>query len=675
MIRVNRLSILHVSLALFAVALTLRAAKVQLLDGKNWDQAAERQHYAQTSLDAPRGEIRDASGVPLARSQERVQISIALPEVADLRELTKALTRLGVERSVVRRLSDKKHKWVDLRQTFQPSDVASLVLMPGVHSKSVTERLYVVNEGVRRIVGQTGPGGAAVDGLELALDSLLRGERGRTAAFRGPNGERYESPELLTQPPRQGSTVTLTIHLALQDICDRALADAAARLGAEGGDIVVLDPRDGEVRCLASRRAGVRVGAATAVTEPFEPGSTLKPFYAGSLIERGRARPDEMIETFNGHYTVAGRTINDVHKAARLSLADVIRFSSNVGIARFSERLTDREQYELLRDYGFGTPTGMTYPSESPGLLREVRRWSAQSHASLAIGYEISVTPLQLAVAYAAIANGGRLMQPAIVKSVQDADGRMVYEHTPRVVRQVLTPATTATLRHILESVVDSGTATDAELSTFNLAGKSGTARRTNGGRYGQGLYTSTFVGIFPGSDPQYVVLVKIDNPGKTYYGGKAAAPVAKNVIEAAIASRSVNLDRRTLAAQKTRVTPRPLADQVSVERITAAGGLAGDSMPDSHSAGAPVALVDTTSEPPLRGSVRFDLARPLRDAPRSDTLVEVPLVRGLPLRVAVRELHRAGLRVTVAGGGAGNTDPVAGSHVRAGTLVTLWPL
>ncbi len=671
MVRVNRLSILHIALALFAVALVVRAAKVQIVDRKTWDQAAEKQHYAQTSLEAPRGEIRDASGVPLARSQERVKVSIAPREVADMREVTRALTRLGVERSVVRRVSDKKHKWVELHQTFQPSEVASLVRMPGVHSQAVSERLYVVNEGVRRIVGRTGPGGAAVDGLELALDSLLRGERGRSAAFRGPNGERYESPELLTQPPRQGNTVTLTIHLALQDICDRALADAAVRLGAQGGDIVVLDPRDGEVRCLASRRAGVRVGAATAVTEPFEPGSTLKPLYAGSLIERGLARPDEVIETYHGQYTVAGRTINDVHKADRLSLADVIRFSSNVGIARFSERLTDREQYELLRDYGFGTPTGMTYPSEAAGTLWEVRRWTAQSHASLAIGYEISVTPLQLAVAYAAMANGGKLMQPAIVKAVHDADGREVYAHKPRVVRQVLTRETSATLRQILESVVDSGTATDAELATFNLAGKSGTARRTVGGKYGQGLYTSTFVGIFPANDPQYVVLVKIDNPGKTYYGGKAAAPVAKDVIEAAIASREVNLDRRTLAAQKTRVSPRP--ETIPVERPSGAGTLAVDSAAYALPVVPRVSLVDTTTAPLLRGSVRFDLSRPLKDAPRSDSLVEVPSVGGLPLRVAVRELHRAGLRVAVAGIGEGRTMPAAGARVRAGTLVKLW--
>lgn len=668
MIRLNRISIVHIALALFAVALVIRAAKVQIIDGSHWAMAAERQHYAQASLAAPRGELRDADGTALARSQGRVKLSIAPPEVKDVRELTRQLQRLGVDKGSLRRISDRQHKWVELHQTFQPADVAGLVRAPGVHSDAIGERLYVLSEGVRRIVGRTDDNGHGVEGLELALDSLLQGERGRSQAFRGPKGERYESPDLLSTLPRPGHTVTLTIGLALQDICDRALADAAARLGAQGGDIVVLDPRDGEVRCLASRRAGARVGAATAVTEPFEPGSTLKPFYAGALIERGLARADEVIDTYNGTYTVAGRTITDVHKASRLSLADVIRFSSNVGIARFSERLTDRQQYELLRDYGFGTPTGMTYSSEAAGTLREPRRWSAQSHASLSIGYEIAVTPLQLAVAYAALANGGKLMQPAIVKAVQDPDGREIYRHTPRVVRQVLTPATSATLRKIMESVVDSGTATDASLSTFNLAGKSGTARRNTGRGYGAGLYTSSFVGIFPAQDPQYVVLVKIDNPRETYYGGKAAAPVAKQVIEAAIASRSVNLDRRTLAEQRTR-TPVP-ADAPALRQNSEAQRLADSAPPRPN---AQVALVDTTPEPPVRDPVRFELARPLRDAPRADTLVTVPDVRGLPLRVALRELHRAGVRVSIIGGGDGATAPEAGAKVRAGTLVRLW--
>lgn len=423
---------------------------------------------------------------------------------------------------------------------------------------------------------------------------------------------------------------------------------------------------------MASRRQGASATASTALTEPFEPGSTLKPFFVGALLERGLARTDEMIDTYGGTYTVKGRTITDVHKAGRLSLADVIRFSSNVGIARFTERLSDRQMYETLRDYGFGMPTGVPYPSEASGILREPRQWSSQSHTSLAIGYEIAVTPLQLATAYAALANGGKLMQPTLIKAISDAEGREVYAHRPRVVRQVLKPETAATLRRIMESVVDSGTATDANLTTYNVAGKSGTARRSTGGRYGTGTYTSSFVGLFPARNPQYVVLVKLDNPKGTYYGGKAAAPVAKVVIEAAIAARDAALDQRTLASQRTKLEPAPAAPAMS-ERVAADGpGAADVEASDVGQAPPTIPLVDSVSEPPVHEAESFTVGRPIPTTPRGDSLVTVPAVGGLPLRVAIRALHQSGLRVAVAGAGAGSTAPPAGSRVRPGSLVRL---
>jgi cell division protein FtsI (penicillin-binding protein 3) len=221
-----------------------------------------------------------------------------------------------------------------------------------------------------------------------------------------------------------------------------------------------------------------------ALIEPFEPGSTLKPFIAGRMVETERARMDEVIETYNGIYKTPCRTLTDVHKAERLSLADVIKFSSNIGIARFSERLSRRELYETLRDFGFGAPTGVSYPSEASGVLREPKLWSCSSQASMAIGYEVSVTAVQLAAAYGAIANDGLLLVPTLVKSIRDADGEVVYEHQPQVVRRVLKPKTARMLRDVLASVVDSGTATDASLATFDLGGKSGTARRVSGGGY-----------------------------------------------------------------------------------------------------------------------------------------------------------------------------------------------
>ena len=671
MLRETRLWVIHAVLVAFAAALVGRSAYVQLWQGAQWDRLAAQQQFAQSALPAPRGAILDVTGLPLAESHASVRLAIAPPEVREPRQLSYALQHLHVDAATIRRALDRKRKWVEVNATFLPSDVTVVRAIRGVHVTEVRKRIYLPSDGVRRIIGRTDDSDIGRDGIELALDSLLRGERGSARALVGARGERYESPTMLTEPPRPGHSVTLTISYALQDICDRALQDATARLGATGGDIVVLDPRSGEVRCLASRRVGLPPTAITALTEPYEPGSTLKPFFVGRLLESGKATVDETIDTFHGVYTVHGRTIRDVHKADVLSLADVVRFSSNVGIARFTERLTDREMYDVLRDAGFGTPTGVQYPSEASGTLRDPTYWSLQSHASLAIGYELAVTPLQLAAAYAAIANGGVLLQPALIKTIRDADGDVLYEHKARPVRRILEPATARTLRGILATVVDSGTATEASLSSYELGGKSGTARRVSHGSYNAGNYTATFVGLFPATDPLYVVLVKLDSPQVSYYGGKAAAPVARAVIEAAIASRNASLDRSRLAEQKTPSTPSPAR---TGNRIASAAGRLPADADASSAAELPVlAEADTDGARTADEPVRFDL-----DAPRGDTgtapasLVAVPDVHNLPLRVAVRTLHHAGFRVQVAGAGDGSTMPPAGSEARPGSLVRL---
>jgi cell division protein FtsI (penicillin-binding protein 3) len=365
-----------------------------------------------------------------------------------------------------------------------------------------------------------------------------------------------------------------------------------------------------------------------------------------------------VIDTYNGKYVTKCRTLTDVHKAYRLSLADVIKYSSNIGIARFTERLSRRELYETLRDFGFGAPTGIAYPSEAAGVLREPKLWSCSSQASVAIGYEVSVTPVQLAAAYGAIANDGLLLAPTLVKSIRDADGELVYEHRPQVVRRVLQPRTARMLRGVLEGVVDSGTATDAGLATFDLGGKSGTARRTVVGArgYKQDSYTATFVGLFPARNPQYVVLVKLDNPTGAYYGGKTAAPIAKAVIQAAISARDASLDRGDLASQRARYVPPGGA---AVDRRAVATAAA----PQPR-----YAFVDSTPLPPP-ARVRFDLrADTTRPAAREQ--VTVPDVRGLPVRAAARELHRAGLRVAFVSGVPFEVSPPPGTLVTGGTVV-----
>ena len=667
MIRSRRIGLVHLALALFCLALLGKSAHVQLLQQDRWAARATRQQVAERPLPAPRGDILDATGAVLAQSRAVVRLAVAPRDVRDRDRLARMLRRAGVSDGMVRRATDTTRRWVELPNRFLAEDVAQLMALRGVHSTPDRERVYAVSDGTRPLVGSVAPDGSGRDGLELALDSLLAGQAGARRVVRDARGRSHASPQASSEAPVPGHMVMLTINRELQEIAERALADAMAKMGAEGGDIVVLEPFTGEVRAMASRRAGVRVSAATALTEPFEPGSTIKPFTAAALLAHRRAKPTDSIEVFKGEYRIHGRTLRDVHRGEDwMSLSEVIQESSNVGIARFAERLAPREQYEALRDFGFGTPTGVPFPSEASGRLAIPARWSKQSPASLAIGYEISVTPLQLAAAYATFANGGKLLEPALVKEIRTADGTLRYRHEPRVTRQAIPREVAEQVREMLRGVVSEGSAVQADIETFMVAGKTGTARRTIGGRYAASQYYATFVGLFPADDPQFVILVKLDSPQGAYYGGATAAPVTRAVLEAALAARDAALDRRALA----RLPRRAAADSAGVPARA-------DSQPRPKVALAGEPDTIHVTPPPRRsagGSVPFVVQLPYeepRQAARPPRAV--PDVAGLELRDAVRALHGAGFRVRLVNGGApGTTIPAAGASAPAGAVIRL---
>ena len=668
---VSRIGIIHIALASFAAALLVRAGHVQLWQGRLWADRAARQHVTAAEVPAPRGDILDARELPLVQSRELVKLSVAPREVKDRGALAKALAKAGVPAPWVRRATDVKRVWVTLPGRYLPTDVAGLVATRGVYAVAVGERVTTTSEGTRRIVGRVDGDGAPVDGVELALDTFLRGVKGAAAVVRDARGRSFESPTAPGVAARAGNTVVLTINSALQEIAERALGEAAERMGAEGGDVVVLDPHTGAVLAMASRRPG-RTSAATALTEPFEPGSTLKPFIAAALLAGGRARVDEVVNTHDGEWNYRGRRITDSHKASRMSLAEVIHQSSNIGIVQFAERLSPREEFETLRDLGFGMPTGVPYPSEAAGVLKPPGAWSAPTAASMAMGYEVTVTPLQLATAYAAIANGGELLEPALVKEVRSPDGRPLFKHRRRVVRRVMTPELAAQMRELLVGTVERGTAVDADLATFDVAGKTGTARRTAPGRgYVAKAYTASFVGLFPAQEPQFVILVKLDNPQGAYYGGKTAAPVSKVVLEAAIAARDAALDRTALARHER---PRSRLSPDSAAAHSASGT---ERLARAQSAAAEPAIVPAPAPKAAtpRGPVVLSLAHLPKAKPRVTTLQAVPEVRGLPIRTAVRTLHGAGFRVQLAQGYAPTADataPAAGALARPGAVVRL---
>jgi cell division protein FtsI (penicillin-binding protein 3) len=649
--RPSRTSLIHASFVAFALAILGRAGYVQLWQMSEWRAQAVRQHETTQPLPAPRGTILDAAGTVLVESRPMVEIAVAPREIraSDRDLIARELARVGVAEGTVRRAMDTARVWVPIPGRFLSSQLSAILSRSGVHATPTLERVPSPLTGLRGLIGYADNDGAGIDGVELALDSLLRGTPGKAAAVRDGRGRRLLSPQLERRDPVSGNTVVLTLRLDLQDIAERALSDAVDRTSARGGDVVVYDPRSGDVLALASRRSDPRATAATALTEPVEPGSTLKPFIAAALLDRGRVSLDDVFETYNGSYKLFGFTLTDVHRAPRMTFAQVIEYSSNIGIAQAAQRLTPREQYEVLRDFGFGAPTGLPFPSEASGVLRDPSRWSLPTQTAMARGYEIMVTPIQLAVAYGALANGGELLQPALVREVRDPGGNVVYRRERTVVRRVISPRVSAQMRSVLRSVVDSGSATRADLATFDVGGKSGTARRTERGRYVAGDYTATFVGLFPADDPQLVVLVKLDSPGGSeYYGGQIAAPVTKVVLEAALASRDAVLDRARL---RQRARPAVAANMVSTVREAAAGDVGSDGA---------IPFVF------LLPDVRDD--QPVVAGPRP-----VPDVRGLPMRAAAAALHHAGFRVrAVMGGVRGETSPSAGTMARGGTLVQL---
>ncbi|MEP7002696.1 MAG: penicillin-binding protein 2 [bacterium] len=668
--RPSRVGIIHLALALFVVALLAKAARVQLFEGKRHAATAAHQQSTTSAIPAPRGEILDARGQLLAQSRETVKLDIAPKEVRDLRKLQTALQRAKIPHEWVARATDPSRRWVGLPGRYLAVDVAAVTAMRGVYATPIIERAYAFTDGTRRIVGRVDADGKAVDGIELALDSLLKGTPGAATVMKDVHGRHFESPSMPATPAVQGLSVVLTINQALQEIAERTLADAVASMGAEGGDVVVVSPVNGEVLAMASHRADPRNTASTALTEPYEPGSTMKPFIAAMLLQQGKARETDIVQTFNGTFEINGRAISDEHPYPQLALSDVIRFSSNIGIVQFAERFTPREEYEALRDFGFGTPTGVSYPVEAAGTLRSPAKWSKQSGNSMAMGYEVAVTPLQLAAAYVAIANDGELLEPTLVKEVRAANGTVLYRHQRRVVRRVLSPDVARRVREMLLGVVEGGgTAKRADLKSFSLAGKTGTARRTVNGRYGEGQHIPTFVGLFPGDNPQFVILVKIDNPKGAYMGGLTAAPVTKQVIEAALASPNAALDRRTLAASRHDSPPDSAAMALRLTVATrAAQETTSTSQRDALKAAADAAADDTAGITPYVATL------PAPTPPRATVPIAraVPDVHGLPLRQAVHALHVAGFRVKLDPGNSGATMPAAGAVVAAGSLVHL---
>jgi cell division protein FtsI (penicillin-binding protein 3) len=635
----SRLTLIGLGFGLIALAVVGRAAQLQLVQGERWRERAAAQQTVGVALPSRRGTIFDRNGVALALSQETFGVGVAPRELDDpARAASLLAAAVSRPRDAVRAALRSGRVWVDWPGPFTWSAVAALRNLRGVYLQRRLERFYPRPDLAPRLVGRVDVRGRGGSGLERALDSLLAGRGGSAVMLRDARGRMYPAPSRPSAEPVDGSDVVLTLDAELQEIAERALARALVDAKASGGDVVILQPGTGEILAIASiRGAGGTGGAVGVIGDPYEPGSTAKIFTAAGLLREHKATPHDTVFAEHGTWVVGKRRpIHDTHPAGTLTLADVIRVSSNIGIAKLGARLTPAEQFQVLRDFGFGTPTGVEYPGEAAGRLRRPAQWTDESAASLAMGYELNVTPIQLAAAYGAIANGGLLLEPTLVKEVRERDGSIRWSHAPRPVRRVVTPDVARQLSAMLRNAVEEGTGRRAALGTYAISGKTGTVRRNIRGHYVEGRYTASFVGLFPSDDPQLILLVKIDDPEGDYFGGSRATPVTRAILEAALATPAVALDRSRIP-QRRAPAESAVTRPGSALTVTVAW---------------PVPHPDSTGAPEARA---------------------IPDVEGQSLRAAARTLHRAGFKVRIEGwGDALGTTPAAGAEAAPGTTVVI---
>ncbi len=635
-----------------------RASQIQVAQGATWRQQADQQHRTSVKVPAPRGSVFDRSGVELALSRETFKVSVAPHEIRDVEAVTRLLVEtLGLDPGVVRDATTSTRPWRVLPKSYPPSVREALTDVRGLYLEREHRRFYPRGDLARALLGLVRDG-EAYGGVEQAFDESLRGREGNAVLARDPLGQPIPGESVVLKQPEEGGQVVLTLDVDLQEIGRRALAEAVQETEAHGGDLVITDPRTGDILAMVSIRDG-STNALSAINTPYEPGSTLKPFTVAGLLQHDLATLDDSVDTGTGHWTVEGRTVSDVHpQGGAMTLAHALEISSNVGVAKAAQALSPAVQYQTLRDFGLGAPTGVGLPGESRGTLRRPEDWSRQSPVSLAIGYEVSVTPLQMAMAYGALANGGRLMQPRLVKEVRDAQGRTVERFEPRMVRQVVSPEVTRKIAEVLVNVVEDGTGTRARLGTFAVAGKSGTSRAWSDGAYQSGDYFSSFAGFFPAEDPQLVVLVKLDRPSGAYYGGATAAPVTRATLQAILAAQQTPLDRNALA------------------RVARAQALpAGSEAVSSNRATSPTrfASLSPVEDPVQLPRLEWGAAVPADRATAGTAGISVPDVTGLSARAAVRRMHELGLRVRWEGSGPVTfVRPAAGSWLSPGDTVSL---
>jgi cell division protein FtsI (penicillin-binding protein 3) len=540
--------------AFWMLGISARLVYLQVSKHDTLVARAHKQQQEAVETSPTRGPVLDRHERELARTIDTTSVFIA-PDEFNKNE-TRAMEEIGCtadvlssvlsldQRTLVNQILEAKESgrrflWIarriapDKAQTLETMDLA------GVHTRKEPKRFYPNGSLAANVLGFVGLDGNGLAGIEQVYNKKITGEPGKLFLEKDSRGRAYESTEISGRP---GQTIILTIDQSIQYQAEAALMTAIEQSGAKAGTAIVLDPHNGDILALANAPTfdPNDVGAASpaaranwALQNIYEPGSTFKVVAFSAAIEKRLAKPDDHIDCQMGSIIVAKRVIHDHHAFGSLTIAEALAKSSNVAAIKLGLRVGDATMYDYITRFGFGSRTGIELPGETAGLVRPLNRWQPSSIGSIAIGQEVGVTPLQMAVAFGALANDGVRIAPHLIREIRSASGVAVYRPNPER-RRVISTETARALRGMLEGVTLNGTAKKAQLDGYTAAGKTGTAQKVDAKTktYSKTKFVASFVGFAPVNNPAVVIIVVIDEPGGSYHGGDVAAPVFRQIAE-----------------------------------------------------------------------------------------------------------------------------------------------
>ena len=657
---------------------------IEVRDGDAWRSLAEKQRMRRLHLSPKRGTIYDRNGTPLAISVEVPSISVDSVEMLRgieeqyvpmrVRQYAERIGQaLNMSADDVAEKLDRRRRfaWLKRRVTREEidavqrlGDAAERYPIHGLMVEGEGYRFYPQRELASQVLGFVSPDGDGREGLELALENELRGRGEEIRGLRDRAGRLIFAEGIQDEAALAGHNVYLTIDQGIQYIAERELQAAIKTYEAAGGSIVVIDPSSGEVLAMANAPtfnpndyslSAAEARRNRAVMDRFEPGSVMKVFTMASALAARTLAPDSTIYCEEGHMPIDNVVIHDTHVSKWLTPTQILQLSSNIGISKIALGLGPRRLYESLRRFGFAEPTGLPLPSEVAGTLRpRGRPWVPVETAAAGFGQGVSVTNMQLAMALAAVANKGRLLEPMLVRKVCDSTGAVLMEAAPHVRRKAIPAPVARLMAEMLTSVTEGeGTGVDAAIDGFRVAGKTATAQKIDPatGRYKDGSFVAAFIGFVPAEHPRLVISVVVDEPmAGTYAGGAVAAPVFRRIAEMSLRYLGV----------------RPEGTKAVKLEEVAEYAKGEDPAKTAYAAIKEAAKAGEAEEEPAAASSAAS-ARP------NGSQVRVPELTGLPLREAVQAILSLGLNPVIEGSGRlERCEPPAGSLVNKGADLTL---